>query len=1357
MLSTTPGSWTGSSSFTYAYQWQRCSNTSSTCAGGTWGNISGATSSSYTLQAADGGTTVQAVVTATGTTSGAGSTSATSLATATIASAPVNTTAPVLSTNLPVQGASVSVSTGTWTGSPTFTYAWKDCPTSTSSPSNCTTINGATSSSYTPVSADLNDYLLAQVTATNGVGSASVSEIASSQTGALPTVATTSATSPTASGATLNGTLNANGFASTYSFDYGTTLSFGSSTTSAGGPSSSSTVPESAAISGLSPNSDYYSRIEATNAYGTSYGSAQLFTTLPSSTAAPVISGTATVGSSLSTTTGTWAAGDTASTTSYSYQWQRCASGSCSGGGWSNITGATSSTYTLQAADTGDTIQVVVTATNGGGSTPAASAPTTSIASLPVNTALPTLSGSAADGQTLSTTNGSWSGTPTPTYTYQWQRCSNTSSTCSGGTWANISGATRSTYATQDADTSFALNVVVTATNVAGSASATSSASTPITSITPSNSTLPVVSGTATNGQTLTTTNGSWTGSSSFTFTYQWQRCSNASTSCSTGSWTNITGATSSTYTLRDADTGVVVRAAVSATGTTTASGATTADSTATASISGLAPTNTAVPVISGTPTDGQTLSTTNGSWTGSSSFTYTYQWERCSNTSAACATGSWGTISGATSPTYVLQDADTGYAVAVVVTAANPAGSSSATSSASANIASSTPVNTSLPVVSGNAVVGSVLSTTPGAWTGSSSFTYSYQWQRCSNSSSTCAGGTWTNISGATSTTYTLQGADAGFADRVAVTASGITTAAGATTASSSPTSLVVTPSAPTSPSPPTISVTSPSYNGTLSSSAGTGSVGAPPPTYVYGWQDCSSLSPSSCSYSQTSYNPLSSSFTPSASDIGYHLRAASYAINSGGTSATVFSVETPNYVTGVSPTAPSTPTLSSDSPQYDISLSSSTGTGSSGAPTPSYSYQWQDCSTISSSSCTNSTTPGNSSQTFTPGGSDIGSYLRVAVTATSAQNAWTSSSSPTYSAETTSQVATSNAPLNTSLPVASGVPSVGQTLTTTDGTWTGTPSPTLTYQWQRCSNSTSTCAGGTWNPIAGAIANTYILQSADIGFAVQAVITGTNSNGAESVVSNISPIISGTAPTTPSTPTLSTNIPSYNTALSSSAGAGSTGTPSSVTYSYQWQDCSTTSTSSCVNSSNSSSNAQSFTPQSRDIGAYLRVGITATITQGGWASTSSTAYSPESTGYVRGVGPGALSSVSLSGNFGSAPGYGSQVTAFGGTSSSGAVPSLITYSYQWQYCSESVPGVCTNTWANVTDGSGGTSSSYTVGAAEVGYELRVEVTANNSQGNFVGSSNATSPATASVIGAPPGTPSTPTLSSNTPVVGQS
>jgi endoglucanase len=98
----------------------------------------------------------------------------------------------------------------------------------------------------------------------------------------------------------------------------------------------------------------------------------------------------------------------------------------------------------------------------------------------------------------------------------------------------------------------------------------------------------------------------------------------------------------------------------------------------------GSAPVNTSPPVISGTPTQGQTLSASTGSWLNAPT-SYAYRWQRC-------AGGTCAAISGATAPTYQLQQADVGDAVNVVVTASNRYGSGSATSAQTATIAAAPP-----------------------------------------------------------------------------------------------------------------------------------------------------------------------------------------------------------------------------------------------------------------------------------------------------------------------------------------------------------------------------------------------------------------------------------------------------------------------------------------------------------------------------------------------------------------------------------------------------------------------------------------------------------------------------------------
>ena len=94
-----------------------------------------------------------------------------------------------------------------------------------------------------------------------------------------PAATTTSASSVTGSGATLNGMVNPNGQATTYHFDYGTTTSYGTSTSSASAGSDSTSHAENAAITGLSTSTTYHFRIVATNATGTTNGADLTFTT----------------------------------------------------------------------------------------------------------------------------------------------------------------------------------------------------------------------------------------------------------------------------------------------------------------------------------------------------------------------------------------------------------------------------------------------------------------------------------------------------------------------------------------------------------------------------------------------------------------------------------------------------------------------------------------------------------------------------------------------------------------------------------------------------------------------------------------------------------------------------------------------------------------------------------------------------------------------------------------------------------------------------------------------------------------------------------------------------------------------
>ena len=168
----------------------------------------------------------------------------------------------------------------------------------------------------------------------------------------------------------------------------------------------------------------------------------------------------------------------------------------------------------------------------------------TNAAVLPVNTVAPVISGSTSLGSVLSSTTGTWTGTPIITFAYQWYR---------GATL--ITGATSSTYTIVVADSAAALTCQVTATNSAGSVSATSNAITAQTFTAPVNTVAPAITGTAQEGQTLTCSTGTWTGNPTPTYTYQWKRNNS-----------NIGSATNSTYTLVTADVGQSIKCTVTAT-----------------------------------------------------------------------------------------------------------------------------------------------------------------------------------------------------------------------------------------------------------------------------------------------------------------------------------------------------------------------------------------------------------------------------------------------------------------------------------------------------------------------------------------------------------------------------------------------------------------------------------------------------------------------------------------------------------------------------------------------------------------------------------------------------------------------
>ncbi len=94
----------------------------------------------------------------------------------------------------------------------------------------------------------------------------------------LPAATTSAATSTSPTGAVLNGIVNANGFSSTITFEYGTTTAYGATATAIQSPVAGNAVTNvSATITGLTYGITYHYRVKAVNAVGTSNGSDMTF------------------------------------------------------------------------------------------------------------------------------------------------------------------------------------------------------------------------------------------------------------------------------------------------------------------------------------------------------------------------------------------------------------------------------------------------------------------------------------------------------------------------------------------------------------------------------------------------------------------------------------------------------------------------------------------------------------------------------------------------------------------------------------------------------------------------------------------------------------------------------------------------------------------------------------------------------------------------------------------------------------------------------------------------------------------------------------------------------------------------
>lgn len=442
-------------------------------------------------------------------------------------------------------------------------------------------------------------------------------------------------------------------------------------------------------------------------------------------TGAVTIAGTLIQGAML-TASNTIADGNNISTT-INYQWRR---------NGTDISGATSDTYTLTQSDVGEVISVVASYTDDDGySHTVTSDDTTAISNLnddPTGTV--TITGTAEEDQTLSAahTISDDDGTSGSTFTFQWYRDG-----------VAIAGETGTDYTLTDTDVGAVIRVDVSYTDDEGTDETVSSNNTAtVANINDVATGTVTITGAATEDETLSATHAITDddGTSTSTFSYQWYRDGVA-----------ISGATNSTYTLSDADVGAVIRADVSFTDDN--GGNETISSGNTTAITNVNDVATGTVTITGTAEEDQTLtaSQTITDDDGTSTSVFDYQWYRDGVA-----------IAGATNSTYTLGDDDVGAVMRVDVSFTDDKGGSETLSSANTTaVANINDAPTGTVTIAGTPQEDETLTAnhTIADDDGTTTSTFTYQWYRDGVA-----------ISGATATQWTLTQDDVGAEIHVAV-----------------------------------------------------------------------------------------------------------------------------------------------------------------------------------------------------------------------------------------------------------------------------------------------------------------------------------------------------------------------------------------------------------------------------------------------------------------------------------------------------------------------------------------------------------------------------------------------------------
>ena len=450
----------------------------------------------------------------------------------------------------------------------------------------------------------------------------------------------------------------------------------------------------------------------------TSSGSPVIIT--PALSSAPVLSGSAQVGQTLTSSSGSWSS---CPGCSYLYTFERTnADGSIV---YATDQAASSSpAYAVRSADLNHYILVSVQASNttGGTAVFATNVLGPVMAEMPSNsgpgTAAPSLSGTAVVGQTLTASPGTWTNCSGCSYLYTFERTNVDGSVVYATDQASSSS---TVYTLVSTDLGKYIKVTVQATNGnGGTASAFSSnIPGPVVAESPSisGSLSPSLSGTTVVGQTLTADPGTWLNCAGCSYAYTFER-TNADGSIVLA--TDQAASSDATYVVTSGDLNDYIRVTVQA---TNGNGGTASafSSNIPGPVVAETPVNTGAgtvaPSISGTAVVDEILTAAHGTWLNCSGCSYNYTFERTNvDGSVVYATDQVAS----SSATYTLvTSGDLNDYIRVTVQATNGNGGTASTfaSNIPGPVVAETPGNTAEPTITGPAIVGQTLSSSTGSW----------------------------------------------------------------------------------------------------------------------------------------------------------------------------------------------------------------------------------------------------------------------------------------------------------------------------------------------------------------------------------------------------------------------------------------------------------------------------------------------------------------------------------------------------------------------------------------------------------------------------------------------------------------